>query len=135
MIGELQVQTFQVVHVVIVLNNLSIWSSVESSVMYKLIYFVPLSYKEETKQALFELGVGKYENYDLCAFETQGMGQFRPIAGANPHLGEVDRLERVEEFRIEMICVDDLIHEAVQVLKAVHPYEEVAYEVYKLEII
>ena len=101
--------------------------------MYKLIYFVPTSHKEQTKEALFAIGAGKFENYEACSFETLGRGQFRPIDNANPFLGKVGKLEVVEEYKVEMICEDKLIKKAVEVLKKSHPYEEVAYEVYRLE--
>jgi len=101
--------------------------------MYKLNYFVPVDAKEKTKQALFDIGVGRYENYECCSFETLGAGQFKPIENANPHLGELDKIEKVQEYKVEIICSDELIKEAVKVLKEAHPYEEVAYEVFKLE--
>lgn len=101
--------------------------------MYKLIYFVPTEAKESTKQALFSLGAGKFNNYESCSFETLGTGQFKPIDKANPHIGSLNTLEIVEEYKVEMICTDELIKQAVQTLKESHPYEEVAYEVYKLE--
>lgn len=101
--------------------------------MYILNFYVPINEKESVKQALFDIGVGKYNNYDMCSFETLGTGQFRPIDGAKPFLGEVDMLEKVEEYKVEMICSDELIIEAVKVLKEAHPYEEVAYEVLKME--
>ena len=101
--------------------------------MYKLNFFVPMEDKKRVKEALFELGVGKHENYDRCSFEILGTGQFRPINNANPHTGELNQLERVQEYKIEMVCSDELIKKAVEVLKEVHPYEEVAYEVFKME--
>lgn len=101
--------------------------------MYKLNFFVPYDAKESVKNALFEIGVGKYTNYDMCAFESLGVGQFRPIENANPFIGNLDTLERVDEYKVEMICSDELIKEAVEVLKETHPYEEVAYEVFKIE--
>lgn len=101
--------------------------------MYKLNYFVPVADKERTKQALFDIGVGRYDNYEHCSWESLGQGQFKPIKGANPHLGELDKLELVEEYKVELICNDELIREAIKTLKEVHPYEEVAYEVFKME--
>ena len=101
--------------------------------MYKLNFYVPKKEKESVKQALFDIGVGKYENYDQCSFETLGTGQFRPIDGASPFLGKVDMLEKVDEYKVEMICSDELIHVAIKVLKESHPYEEVAYEVFRME--
>lgn len=101
--------------------------------MYKLNYFVPVDAKEKTKQALFDIGVGRYENYECCSFETLGVGQFKPVKSANPHIGEVDKIEKVQEYKVEMICSDNLIKDAIAVLKEAHPYEEVAYEVFKIE--
>jgi len=101
--------------------------------MYKLSYFVPTEAKEKTKEALFNVGAGKFRNYDCCSFESEGMGQFRPLDGANPYIGEHNKMEYVKEYKVEMICDDALIKKAVEVLKEAHPYEEVAYEVIKLE--
>jgi len=101
--------------------------------MYKLNFFVPSKDKERVKEALFAVGVGRYENYECCAFETLGMGQFKPIKKANPHIGELNKVELVEEYKVEMICEETLIKKAISVLKEVHPYEEVAYEIFKIE--
>lgn len=103
--------------------------------MYKLAFFVPIEDKERVKQALFNLGVGKYENYDCCCWEVEGTGQFRPINKANPHIGTLNQIEYVKEFKVEMICDKTIINEAIKTLKKTHPYEEVAYEVIKLESI
>ena len=101
--------------------------------MYKLNFFVPVEDKERVKNALFEIGAGRYDNYEYCSFETLGTGQFKPIDSANPAIGHLGKIERVEEYKVEMICSDELIEEVVKTLKRVHPYEEVAYEVLKME--
>ena len=102
--------------------------------MYKLNFFVPAEDKERVKNALFDKGVGRYDNYECCSFETLGTGQFKPIGNADPHIGELGRIERAQEYKVEMICSNELIKKAVETLKEVHPYEEVAYEVLKMEI-
>ena len=101
--------------------------------MYKLSYFVPKEAKEKTKEALFYAGAGKFNNYDCCCFESEGTGQFRALNGANPYIGTIDKIEYVKEYKVEMICEDALIKKAIEALKEAHPYEEVAYEVIKLE--
>ncbi len=101
--------------------------------MYKFAFFVPKEQKEDVKEALFSIGVGSYENYDKCSWETLGVGQFRALEGANPFLGEIGEVEKVDEYKVEMICKTELIEKAVATLKKAHPYEEVAYEVIKLE--
>jgi hypothetical protein len=101
--------------------------------MYKLSYFVPKDAKEKTKQALFDIGVGKIGNYECCSWECLGMGQFKALKDADPSIGEVGRLEVLEEYKVEMVCDDALIKKAIDTLKNTHPYEEVAYEVFKME--
>ena len=101
--------------------------------MYKLHYYVPREAKEKTKDALFKIGAGKFNNYEHCSFETLAQGQFKPIANANPYIGTKNKVEYVEEYKVEMICEDSLIKRAIEVLKEAHPYEEVAYGVIKLE--
>jgi hypothetical protein len=101
--------------------------------MYKLNYFVPSDAKEKTKRALFDIGVGKIGDYECCCWESLGQGQFKPVGGANPSIGELDKLEIVDEYKVEMICANELIEKAIKTLKESHPYEEVAYEVFKME--
>ena len=101
--------------------------------MYKLCYFVPTSHLEITKRALFDAGAGKIGDYDQCAWQCQGQGQFRPLAGSDPFLGKTGELETASEFKVELVTEDDVIVDAVAALKRAHPYEEPAYEVYRLE--
>lgn len=103
--------------------------------MYKLCFFVPESHLETVKEALFERGVGRIGNYDRCCWQTAGQGQFRALEGSSPCLGRQGELERVVEFKVEMVCRDELIAEAVTALKASHPFEEPAYDVFRLETI
>lgn len=101
--------------------------------MYKMCYFVPESHLEVTKAALFESGAGRIGDYDSCAWQCKGQGQFRPLEGSNPFLGQAGEVEKVEEYRVELVCRDELIQAAVQALKESHPYEEPAYEVFRME--
>ncbi|MGO1693709.1 MAG: NGG1p interacting factor NIF3 [Marinobacter sp.] len=103
--------------------------------MYKIYYFVPVTHLEQTKQALFDTGAGCIGNYDSCAWQCSGQGQFRPLEGSNPFLGESGALEVVDEFKVELVCRDDLIRQAVDALRQAHPYEEPAYEVYRMEVL
>lgn len=100
--------------------------------MYKLAFYVPVEDAEAVKEAVFVTGAGRIGNYEACCFQTPGTGQFRPLAGASPHIGQVGDLERVEELKVELVCEDDLIEEAVAALRAAHPYEEPAFDVWKL---
>ncbi len=101
--------------------------------MYKLAFYVPLEDAEAVKAAVFATGAGRIGDYEACCFQTAGTGQFRPLAGADPHIGRVGDLARVEELKVELVCDDALIREAVAALRAAHPYEEPAFDVWKLE--
>ncbi len=99
--------------------------------MLKLTFYVPLSHKEEVKNALFAVGAGKIGNYDSCSFEVIGNGQFRALPGANPSIGNIGILEIVSEARVEMVLNDHILYRVLETLKAVHPYETPAYDVVK----
>lgn len=100
--------------------------------MFKLCFFVPDSHLETVKLALFEAGAGRIGDYDRCCWQTRGTGQFRPLVGANPHLGAVGEEERVEEWKVELVCDDDRIQSTLMALRKVHPYEEVAFDLWRL---
>lgn len=103
--------------------------------MYKLSFFVPDEALESVKQAVFKAGAGRIGNYDCCSWQTLGQGQFRPLEGSNPHIGSHNQVETVDEWKVELVCEDELIHKAVAAMKQAHPYEEPAYDVWKLESI
>ena len=96
--------------------------------MLKLIYYVPESHLESTKIAVFEAGAGGIGNYEQCAWQVLGTGQFKPIKGADTFIGEVGELEQVEEWRVETIVPEDQASNVAKALKASHPYEEPAFE-------
>lgn len=101
--------------------------------MNKVVFFVPESHKEAVKQALFTQGAGQYEGYDCCSWETLGTGQFKPLAGSQPFIGQQDMIETVAEYRVEMICDDHHIKAVLQALIDTHPYETPAYEVWSIK--
>jgi len=100
--------------------------------MYKLSFYVPESHLEVVKSTLFAIGVGKIGNYDSCSWQTLGQGQFQGLEGSDPYLGQQGTIETVVEFKVEMVCDEALIKEAVEALRKAHPYEEPAYDVVKL---
>ena len=101
--------------------------------MYKICFYVPENYWEKVKEALFSAGAGKIGNYSHAVWQALGEGQFMPLAGSHAFMGQVGRLEKVIEFKVEMICADSFIHAVIAALKAAHPYEEPAFQVIKLE--
>lgn len=99
--------------------------------MLKLTFYVPVDDAPKVKEALFNVGVGKIGNYDMCSFETLGTGQFRALNGANPTIGKVGLVEKVSELRVEMVMEDHILSRAIEALKSAHPYETPAYDVVK----
>jgi len=101
---------------------------------YKLAFYVPIANATAVKNAIFATGAGTIGNYRHCAFQVKGLGQFLPSEKANPVIGESGKEEVVEEYKVEILCSDEEnTRDAVRELKKAHPYEEVAYEVYKVE--
>ncbi|HSB96498.1 MAG TPA: YqfO family protein [Spongiibacteraceae bacterium] len=101
--------------------------------MYKLCFYVPESHLESVKLSIFEAGAGRIGAYDQCAWQIRGEGQFRPLAGSQPFIGSVGEVDKVPEYKVEVVCADALIAAVVARLKQAHPYEEPAYQVWKLE--
>lgn len=100
--------------------------------VYKLCFYVPASHLEEVKQAVFAAGAGRIGHYDSCAFQVAGEGQFRPLRGSQPFIGQQGEIERVAEFRVEMICQESCLPDALAALRQAHPYEEPAIDLWPL---
>ena len=100
--------------------------------MYKLAFFVPPSHVEQVKAAVFAAGGGCIGHYDQCSWQVLGQGQFRPLEGSQPFIGTSGAVERVEEWRVELVVADELIAAVVAALKRSHPYETPAYDVWRL---
>ena len=100
--------------------------------MLKIVVFVPLTHCAVVRQAIGDAGGGKIGNYSHCSFSSKGIGRFKPLQGAHPAIGEVGKFEEVEEERIEFVCERGLARGVVEAIKKVHPYEEVAMDVYEL---
>jgi hypothetical protein len=96
--------------------------------MHKLTVYIPATHLEPVKQALFAAGAGRYALYDCCSWQVAGEGQFRPLSGSNPFLGTTGTVERVAEYRVEMIVPDEAISAVVAALRRAHPYEEPAFD-------
>lgn len=101
--------------------------------MFKLCFFVPESHVEQVKSAVFAAGAGRIGDYEHCAWQVLGQGQFRPLAGSNPFIGQQGALETVLEYRVELVCDEAYIEAAVAALRQAHPYEEPAFDVTRIE--
>ncbi|MFP5386293.1 MAG: NGG1p interacting factor NIF3 [Bacteriovoracia bacterium] len=97
--------------------------------MFHIAFYVPSKEAEKVKEKMFQAGAGKLGNYDKCSFESRGIGQFRPLAGSTPFIGNEGTVEQVEELKVEMICKKEFLEDVIAALKESHPYETPAYYV------
>jgi dinuclear metal center YbgI/SA1388 family protein len=99
----------------------------------KIVAFVPVGPAiTAVHQALSAAGAGSIGNYSHCSFASAGTGQFLPLAGADPTIGQVGKLERVAETRLEMVLPRGKRRAVIEALRAAHPYEEPAFDVFEL---
>jgi dinuclear metal center YbgI/SA1388 family protein len=115
------------------LTDLRVLSPTHRDRLYKLTVFVPLGYEDPVRRALGDLGLGVIGGYSHCSFAARGQGTYRPLPGAQPFRGEVARLSRAEESRLEILAPESRLPAALTRLKEVHPYEEAACDLYPLQ--
>ena len=99
---------------------------------YKLVWFVPEEALDATRDAVFAAGAGRIGDYEHCSWYTHGTGTFLGGEGTNPAIGEPGRDERVSELRVETLVPGARVEPVVAALLEAHPYEEVAYDLYRL---
>ncbi|WP_448518091.1 Nif3-like dinuclear metal center hexameric protein [Rhodoflexus sp.] len=100
--------------------------------LQKLSVFVPLSHTDAVRDAIAAAGAGQIGNYSHCTFTLRGEGTFKPNDKANPFIGQANQLERVAEDRLEAIFPTHLQGKIIAAMRAAHPYEEVAFDIYNL---
>lgn len=98
----------------------------------KIVTFAPVENADAIRNALGVAGAGILGEYTFCSYSVTGVGRFLPSANTNPHIGIPGVLESVEEERIEVTCARGVAKKVIAAMKATHPYEEVAFDVYQL---
>lgn len=103
--------------------------------MHTLIFFVPDSHLEQTKQAVFDAGAGTFGHYKQVCFQMKGVGQFMPLPGSHPHTGQRNALQQLTEWRVELLCPESKIAHVIKALLNAHPYEKPAISHYPVHAI
>ena len=98
----------------------------------KLVVFVPPEALDAVRDAVFAAGAGRIGEYERCSWYAEGTGTFLGGEAANPTVGERGVEERVPELRLETVFPEERQAEVVAALRAAHPYEEPAFDVYQL---
>ena len=95
----------------------------------KLGVNVPVDYAQKVREAIAKAGAGAIDNYSDCSFSYEGIGRFKPLAGANPFIGQQDKVAQVNEVHIETILPAKLKNRVIKAMMKVHPYEVPAYDI------
>ena len=98
----------------------------------KWVIFVPPDNAEAVRAAVFAAGAGQIGDYSGCSWSVTGTGQFLPGEGASPAIGSVGAVERVVEDRVEVIAPARTRREVLSAMRAAHPYEELAFDIFAL---
>lgn len=116
------------------LTHVKVLEETYSEQLMKLAVYVPVSHAQVLRDGLAEAGAGQIGNYDSCSFSSSGKGRFKPLEHANPTIGSVNYLEEVEEEKVEVVFSTLIKSKILKVLYTLHPYEEPAFDIWKLEI-
>lgn len=101
---------------------------------YKFVVFVPTGYEQKLIDVIDASSAGSIGNYKKCTFFTQGIGTFEPGEGTDPFIGKKGELEEVKELKLETIVHQKDLKRLIENVIKIHPYEEVAYDVYPLKL-
>ena len=104
-----------------------------SGKLLKVSVYCPLKSAELVRNAMFEAGAGSIGNYDQCSFSVAGKGSFRAQAGTHPFVGEIGKLHLEDEMLIQVVVPDYALDKVIHAMKQVHPYEEVAFDIFQLQ--
>ena len=107
--------------------------SPRKGILRKLDVYVPKSHADSLRETLFQYGAGSIGGYKNCSFQSEGIGTFMPMGTADPFIGQVGKLENVNEVKIEVIYPENIERKLISEMKRDHPYEEVSYQTYVLE--
>jgi dinuclear metal center YbgI/SA1388 family protein len=114
------------------LRNMSPLQATGAEKKYKLVTFVPEAHVDKVRTAMCEAGGGHIGEYSYCTFQTPGAGTFMPSQKATPFLGSIGKINKEAELRLEVLIPAKSLAAVIDAMKAAHPYEEVAYDVYEL---
>ena len=98
----------------------------------KIFVTVPTENLETVRIAMCNAGAGIIGNYTFCSTSIKAVGTFIPNDEANPYVGEKNKIEYVEEEKLEVICDLEKVKTVIQELRKVHPYEEPAIDIIPL---
>lgn len=104
-----------------------------SGEMLKFVVFVPTDHVMAVIDAVHTSGAGVIGNYTHCTFRSPGTGTYKPGSSSTPYAGTIGELEEAtNEVRLETVCPSKNLQKLIGAVKKVHPYEEVAFDLFPL---
>ena len=100
----------------------------------KLVVYTPATHAHQVQESIFSAGGGCIGNYDSCGYSLKGEGTFRGNGNTHPFVGEKEKLHTEKEIRIETVIPEIIKEKVISAIKEVHPYEEIAYDIYPLDL-
>ncbi|MFB5759280.1 Nif3-like dinuclear metal center hexameric protein [Paenibacillus medicaginis] len=116
------------------IESSSTLEDVHTDQLFKLVVFVPKTHHQQVLDAVLGAGAGHIGNYSHCSFNIEGIGTFVPQEGTNPFVGQQGKMERAEEIRLETVVPAGIRSKVIQAMLKTHPYEEVAYDLYPMDL-
>ncbi|QSO46094.1 Nif3-like dinuclear metal center hexameric protein [Alicyclobacillus mengziensis] len=116
------------------LQDVEILERTQNEQLRKLVVFVPRDSHAKVLNAVCAAGAGHIGAYSHCTFNTPGTGTFLPGEGTHPYIGQTGKLEQTDEVRLETIVPERMVEKVVRSMLEAHPYEEVAYDLYPLQL-
>ena len=98
----------------------------------KIIGTIPIANVSQVRDAICNAGAGIIGNYTYCTMSTKCIGTFKPTEEANPYIGEKNKIEFVEEEKLEAVCEVEIVKEVLKELRKAHPYEEPGIDIIPL---
>jgi hypothetical protein len=92
----------------------------------KLVVYVPGTHADIVRETFGKAGAETVGDYTYCSFSVKVIGRFLPADTAHPTIGKVG------EEQIWTVCYKDDLQRIIDAVNQVHPYREVAYDVYPL---
>lgn len=115
------------------LENIAVLKPYMKEELKKVVIYVPKGFEEDVRNALFQAGAGHIGNYSHCSFNVEGYGTYKPLEGTQPFIGKIGNVEKTGEYRIETVVPENLVNKVINAAIKVHPYEEVAYDIFPLD--
>ena len=98
----------------------------------KIFLTLPKTHLSVVQEAIHKSGAGVIGKYSHCSIVQECIGYSKPLLGSNPYMGKINEIERIEEYLIQFICEKNRVKEVIEDIKKIHPYEEIAFDIYPL---